>query len=118
MGIPSPEVDAYMMKLPARRQDALTQVRRLIQKTVPEAEETIRYKMPAYIYDDHIVCAFASQKQYMSLYVDVELLAKYREELSTIKNLGKSCIRFTRIEALPLDTVEKILRETMVKLRE
>jgi len=118
MGIPSPEVDTYLMNLPADRQDALMQVRRLIQETVPEAEEIIRYKMPAYIYDEHIVCAFASQKHYMSLYVDVELLAKYREELSGIKNLGKSCIRFRRIEALSLETVEKILRETMVRLRE
>ena len=58
------------------------------------------------------MCAFASQKQYMSLYMDVDLVKEHADELSHL-NVGKSCIRFTKIDNLPLDTVEQILKETV-----
>jgi uncharacterized protein YdhG (YjbR/CyaY superfamily) len=117
MGEPSQQVDAYLQTLTPERREALSQARALIRQMAPEAEEMIRYKMPAYEYDGHIVCAFASQKQYMSLYVDIELLQAHRAELAGL-NTARSCIRFRRIEDLPLDTVQEILRETMIKLRE
>ena len=117
MGEPSRQVDDYLEKLTPERRKALSQVRTLVRKMAPEAEELIRYKMPAYEYDGHIVCAFASQKRYMSIYVDIELLQAHRAELAGL-NTAKSCIRFNRIEDLPLDTVREILRETMIKLRD
>jgi hypothetical protein len=35
---------------------------------------------------------------------------RYRRELERL-NLGKGCIRFKRLEELPLETVERMLRE-------
>jgi hypothetical protein len=67
--------------------------------------------MPTYELDD-VVCSFASQKHYMSLYMDVDLVEKHRVELEHL-DVGKSCIRFKRIEDLPLETVSQILVETV-----
>ncbi len=58
------------------------------------------------------MCALASQKQYMSLYMDTSLVEKYRQELAGL-DVGKSCIRFKRLEDLPLETVRRILVETV-----
>jgi len=110
-----PEVDQYLENLAPDRRTALTQLRSLVHDAVPDAVETLKYKMPTYAYGDHVLCAFASQKRYVSLYVDVELLEKHRQELEHL-DLGKSCIRFKRIEQLPLDVVRTILSETVAKL--
>ena len=110
-----PEVDRYLDALEPERRAALTQLRSLVLDAAPDAVETLKYRMPTYEYGDHVLCAFASQKRYISLYVDVELLEKHRQELEHL-DLGKSCIRFKRIEQLPLDVVREILNETVSKL--
>jgi uncharacterized protein YdhG (YjbR/CyaY superfamily) len=81
-------------------------------ETVPHAVETMRYRMPTYDYRDHMLCAFASQKRYMSLYMDTDIVDKHRADLAHL-DLGKSCIRFRRLDQLPLDTIELMLEETV-----
>ena len=69
--------------------------------------------MPTYEHEGKAVCAFASQKNYMSLYVmNNRVVGKYRRELSH-PSVGKSCIRFKKLEDLPLGTIRRILRESV-----
>ena len=105
------EVDAYLGGLEPERRAALEQLRALVFETVPDAVETMRYRMPTYELDD-VVCSFASQKHYMSLYMDVDLAEKHKGALKHL-DVGKSCIRFKHIQDLPLDTVTQILKETV-----
>jgi len=84
-------------------------------ETVPSAVESIRYKMPTYDYEGAMLCAFASQKQYMSLYVEPRILDGYRTALQHL-NVGKSCIRFKSIDQLPLNLVRTVLEETVQDL--
>jgi hypothetical protein len=64
------------------------------------------------------VVALASQKNYVSLYVyaiDPDdkaryLAEKYESKLGKV-SIGKSCIRFKKLEDLNLETVEKIIKE-------
>lgn len=104
-------VDAYLEGLVPHRREALTTLRSLVQEMAPEAEETMRYSMPTYEQDGAVLCSFASQKHYMSLYMDVSLVEAHRDELAGL-DVGKSCIRFKKLEQLPLDTVRAILNET------
>lgn len=108
-------VDAYLSALEPDRRAALEELRALVFETVPDVVETMRYRMPTYELGD-VVCSFASQKHYMSLYMDVGLVEQHKEELKHL-NVGKSCIRFKRIEDLPLNTVEHILVETVAGSR-
>jgi uncharacterized protein YdhG (YjbR/CyaY superfamily) len=106
------QVDQYLENLDAPRRAALTQLRALILEEVPDAVESMKYRMPTYDYGGAMLCAFASQKRYMSLYVEPPILDGHREELLHL-DLGKSCIRFRSIEQLPLATVRTILQETV-----
>ena len=106
------EVDAYLQNLESERRTALEELRSLIFEVVPDAVETMRYRMPAYEYDGRQLCLFASQKHYMSLYLDTEIVEKHREELKGL-SVGKSCIRFKRFEALPRETIELMLKEAV-----
>jgi len=105
------DVDQYLQGLEPSRREALQRIRAAIFETVPDVEETMKYRMPTYELDE-VVCAFASQKQYMSLYMDTTLVEKHKEALKHL-NCGKSCIRFRHIDELPLDTVKRILEETV-----
>ena len=107
-------VQEYLEALEPSRRAALAEIRTLVREAVPDAVETLRYQMPTYERDGEVVCAFASQKQYMSLYMDVDLVEMHRDELAGL-DVGKSCIRFRRVERLPLDTVKTILGETAQK---
>jgi uncharacterized protein YdhG (YjbR/CyaY superfamily) len=108
----SMQVDQYLEGLETPRRGALTQLRALILEMVPDAVESMKFRMPTYEYGGAMLCAFASQKRYMSLYVEPPILDGHREELHHL-DLGKSCIRFKRIEQLPLATVRTILQETV-----
>ena len=63
---------------------------------------------------DWPVIALASQKNYMSLYVCAldgkqYLAEKYKKELGKV-SVGKSCIRFKKLEDLNLKTLEKVIK--------
>lgn len=104
-------VDAYLAEVPPKRLAALQSLRALIRKIAPAAREKILYGMPCYTLDEEIYCGFASQKQYMALYVCADTVDQYRDQLGKL-NCGKGCIRFHKWEDLPLKAIEGILRDT------
>ena len=106
------KVDEYLGSLHPERRAALTELRSLVLETMPDAVETMRYRMPTYEYRGRVLCSFACQKRYMSLYMDPKLVENHREELVGL-NVGKSCIRFRKLEQLPLDAVRTMMRETI-----
>ena len=112
MSAKAASVVEYINGLEPKRKAALGAVREVILKSVPGVDETMLYGMPTYELGDDVVCAMASQKNYMSLYMNVDLVEKHREELGDL-NIGKSCVRFRRLEKLPLDVVATILKETV-----
>ena len=73
--------------------------------------ENLEYGMPTYWIGGQVLCAFASQKRHMSLYLNVDLLASHRAAFGNL-NCGKSCVRFTNLDKVPLDTVAAILKAT------
>jgi uncharacterized protein YdhG (YjbR/CyaY superfamily) len=110
MSITYTDVDTYIDLLDASRQSSLQQLRRIILETVPGAEETIQYNMPYYTYHG-MLCAFASQKHYMSFYLlNGEIVEKNRHLLTGL-SVGKGCIRFKDINKLPESTIRAMLRE-------
>ena len=109
------QVEEYLEQLEPQQRAALTIVRELILEEAPDAVETMKYRMPTYEYGSGILCAFASQKRYMSLYMETEAVEDHKADLEDL-DVGKSCIRFRKLEKLPLDTVRTMLRETVQRL--
>jgi uncharacterized protein YdhG (YjbR/CyaY superfamily) len=104
-------VDEYIAAADPDRRDALRALRDVIRDAAPEAHEEIRHKMPYYVYHGDLV-AFASQKNHFSLYVmGDKRLTEHRDALGKL-NCGKGCIRFKKLEELPLDVLREIVRDT------
>jgi len=62
-------VDKYLEDVPAQRLDALRRLREMCTTHLTGYEESMVYGMPSYSVDGTVEVAFASQKQYISLYI-------------------------------------------------
>jgi uncharacterized protein YdhG (YjbR/CyaY superfamily) len=111
----SNEVEIYLETLPPGRKEALIALRTWIHETLPGAHDIIKYGMPG-AYQDALICSYKSQKNYVSLYMDVEIVEKHKPQLDEAGlNCGKSCIRFRRLEQLPGEIIKTMLLETAAK---
>lgn len=94
--------------------EELKELWQFLTEQLPEAEVDMSYGMPSLRQDENIVVTIASQKKHMSLYMDMDLVETHRDELGNL-NCGKSCIRFTKLEKLPLEVIATIIQETLEK---
>lgn len=106
--------EEYVQQVPESRRKAIVALRKLILKAAPDIVETFRYKMPTYLYKDEMLAALASQKHYMSLYMDTEIVESYQDQLTGL-NCGKSCIRFKKLSEVPIDVIEEMLAHKVKK---
>jgi uncharacterized protein YdhG (YjbR/CyaY superfamily) len=118
-------VEQYLAELPDDRRDAIETVRDVIVENLPEGytEEMnfgmITYSVPLATYPDTyngqplMYAALASQKNHMAVYLSGvyadeahrdAFLDKYRETGKRL-DMGKSCVRFRRIDDLPVELI-------------
>lgn len=103
-------VDQYLKDIPQERKERLLSLRSLIKASFPEIVETMDYNMPTYVLKGETLCAFASQKNYMALYImPYDLLNHFKDELAAF-NCGASCIRFKKLGTENLDLFGRILK--------
>jgi uncharacterized protein YdhG (YjbR/CyaY superfamily) len=79
---------------------------------LPGYEEAMQYGMPCYLRAGVGEVAFASQKNYLALYIlKQDVLDAHRAELAGT-SLGKGCIRYTKPEKIDFEVVRRMLEET------
>ena len=102
-------ISEYLEELPPDRQSALKELRALIHRVAPGIVEEMQYGLPAF----GDLCAMASQKNYMALYVcEGDIVKTHLAQLGKV-SCGKGCIRFKRLGDLNLNAVESILRKIL-----
>ena len=130
-------VDDYLSSLPEERREVLQTVRQAILQNLPQGyEEGIQYGMIAYYVPHQIYPAgyhadprqpvpfagLASQKNHMaiylmSVYADPELEGWFRAAWTNAGkrlDMGKSCVRFKKLDAVPLDVIAETVRRVPV----
>src|SRR5579864_1029333 len=103
-------VQEYVAEVPADRRKAIAQLRSLCKKNLVGFEESIDYGMPCYMRDRVMGFAFASQKQYISLYGCGSSAVKDLRAKLAGSSKGKGCVRFTNPEKINFDVVDELLR--------
>lgn len=108
----APTVDAYLEDVPPDRRAALERLRALCRELLPGFEEGMAYGMPIVMRGDDGI-AFASQKRYISLYVERDVLESHADRLHGPGiELGKGCIRYSRPEHIDFAVIASMLRAT------
>ena len=118
-------VAEYLAAVPAERKVMIKALDDLIRKAVPKLKRHFAYNMLGYgsfLYKSRSgkpmewpVIALANQKNYVSLYVcsisqGKYLAEQYKKDLGSKVSVGKSCIRFKKIEDIHLPTLKKVLQ--------
>jgi uncharacterized protein YdhG (YjbR/CyaY superfamily) len=107
------DVSSYINQAPVERRAALETIRTLCRDLLDGYEESVEYEMPVYKKNSVIEVAFASQKQYISLYImKKDVVDEHREALPGC-SIGKGCIRFSRPDRIDFDVVASLLRRTV-----
>ena len=139
-------VEEYIKELPVERQEAITKLRKEINKNLPKGfSEGMGYGMVGYcvphsLYPAGYHCdpklplpfmGFASQKNFiavyhMGVYADPKLLKWFTDEYAKVGvgklDMGKSCVRFKKPENIPYKLIgelaSKISPEKWIELYE
>ncbi len=128
----------YINQLPAERQEAMIKLRKVILRHLPTGfQETMGYGMIGYVVPHSIYPAgyhtnpklplpfmnIASQKNFialyhMGIYADIELLNWFKDQYPkhspTKLDMGKSCIRFKKIGAIPYELIGELVERMKV----
>lgn len=101
-------IDAYISAFPDDIKLRLTQIRETIKRTLPNAEESIRYGMPAFkLNKEHIY--ISAYKKHIGMYpmYGMESLEK---ELTIYRGEGtRDSLHFLHDRKLPLNLIKKIV---------
>ena len=108
----APDVATYLKEQPAGRRAAIEKLRSLCRQQLAGYEECMEYGMPCYKRNGTMEVSFASQKQYIALYVmKKDVVDEFRGALAGA-SIGKGCIRFKKPEQIDFAVVQQLLRRT------
>ena len=123
-------VAAYLKEIPADRRASVDAVLKVVRANIDKKfAEGMQYGMicwtvPHSEFPEGYHCdpsqaptfaAFASQKNYMSLYMMDEAWIRKAWPKDKKLDMGKSCIRFKKVEELALDVIGEAIRRMSVK---
>jgi uncharacterized protein YdhG (YjbR/CyaY superfamily) len=122
--IKATNIKEYLASVPDERKETIVFLDKFIRKTVPKLKPHFAYNMLGYgkfPYTNYKkeeiswpIIALANQKNYVSVYVCAVdngkyVAEKHKEKLGKV-SVGKSCIRFKKVEDINLDELRKVLK--------
>ncbi len=131
--------EQYLSELPEDRKEAMLKLRNAIKENLPQGfEEVISYGMLGYvvphsIYPSGYHCNpklplpfinLASQKNFIALYhmgiyanknLESWFVSEYPKHVKTKLDMGKSCIRFKKMDDIPFDFIGELAAKVSVE---
>jgi uncharacterized protein YdhG (YjbR/CyaY superfamily) len=101
-------IDIYLQQFHGLKLKKLQEMRAILQKALPEAEECISYGMPAYRVDKVLVY-FAGNTHHIGFYPTSSGIQKFKHELGEWK-YSKGAIQFPYEKTLPKGLIMRIAR--------
>ena len=132
-------VEEYIASLPDDRAEAYTKLRKVIKESLPKGfDECFSYGMPVFavphsIYPEGYHCkpeeplpfiSLGNQKNFIAfyhlgIYAFPEILDWFKSEYLALNigkpDMGKSCIRFKKMDKIPYDLIGKLCRKINVE---
>ena len=114
----SPDIDAFLARLPDDLRLALEGLRRTIAAAAPDAIETIAYSVPAFRYRGRPLVSFSAGRNGTgpcAFYVQSPaVMDAHRDELKAY-DTGKGTIHFRPAEPLPAELVTRLVQARMAE---
>jgi uncharacterized protein YdhG (YjbR/CyaY superfamily) len=101
------DTDSYIAIQPEATKIVLEELRQIIKRIAPEAEEIISYQMPAFKQNGMLVW-YAGYKNYIGFYPSSTPIIVFKDELKAYKT-SKGAIQFPLYKPLPIELITKIV---------
>jgi uncharacterized protein YdhG (YjbR/CyaY superfamily) len=110
MRLASKDIDEYIGLQSESTRGILSEIRRTIKRAVPEAEELISYRMPAFRFHGMLIW-YAAFKNHYSIFIRPHILNVFKDELIPFESSkSKSAIKIPLNEPVPIQLVTKIVK--------
>ncbi len=101
-------IDDYIAGFPRDVQKILQKVRTTIRKAAPDAQETIKYRMPTFTLKGNLV-HFAAFKKHIGFYPVPTGIEAFKKELSVYEG-GKGSVQFPLDKPIPFGLISRIVK--------
>lgn len=101
-------IDAYIADFPPEVQVILEKVRATIRKAAPDAQETIKYRIPTFTLKGNLV-HFAAFQSHLGFYPTPTGMDQFQKELSIYKR-AKGSVQFPLDQPIPYALISKIVK--------
>ena len=109
-------VGDYLQSLPTDRRVAMAKVCSLIRRSARGVRESMRQALAFYELQGPLFALESGEKN-MTLYVaELSVLEKFQDRFNTC-DLSRQCVLFEDLNRIPLDIIEKIVRESVTSRR-
>jgi uncharacterized protein YdhG (YjbR/CyaY superfamily) len=106
-------VDAYIAGVPRNVQGKLKELRAVIRKAAPDAEERISYGMPYYAYKGRLAY-FRLSKNHIGLYIPTPIIEEHMSELEDYET-ARATVRLPLEKKIPVALIRKLIKARMNK---
>ena len=101
-------IEEYIVDFPENIREALQNLRRVIKRTAPGAEEAINYGIPTFKLNGNLV-HFAAFKKHVGFYPNPSAIEAFKNELSAYE-ISKGSVKFPLDKPIPFDIIEEIVK--------
>ena len=109
----APTIAAYLRELPPAERGVVKALDGLVRSSAPKFKASMKYGMPTYELEGRML-ALNAQRNYYSFYADPAIVRRFRGELRGW-SVGKSCIRFRKLDDLPLELIGRAIKRVPAK---
>lgn len=113
---PPTTIDGYIEGFPPPVRRKLQRLRRVIAEAVPDAKETIAYRMPTFVWNGNLV-HFAAFAHHIGFYPTPSGVERFKDELTGYVT-AKGSIQFPLDTPLPFGLIKKIVAFRVQETRE
>ena len=107
-------IDEYIAATPPAVRPILKEIRATIRKLVPDAEERISYRMPAF-FRGGVVVYFAAFQKHIGIYPPVQGDEKLAKDLARYRG-PKGNLQFPLDEPIPYGLIRRVVRARVKEL--
>jgi uncharacterized protein YdhG (YjbR/CyaY superfamily) len=108
-------IDEYIAGSPQSVQPTLQKLRAIVAEVAPEAEETLKYRMPTFVLRENLV-HFAVFEKHVGFYPTPSAIEAFKKELKGYES-AKGSVQFPHKGPVPFALVKKIVQFRVKEVR-
>jgi uncharacterized protein YdhG (YjbR/CyaY superfamily) len=108
-------IDEYIAGFPSGVRRILQEIRRVIRKAAPDAEEALKYRIPTFVLGGNLV-HFAAFERHIGFYPTPSGIQAFQRELSAYPS-AKGSVQFPLDRPVPFDLIRRIVEFRVTEAR-